>query len=248
MPDLQSYLQRHFLEARAFAAACGLSVRELDDLIDKRLIPAPSYVVNESATVTSFVFGEMDAPGAIPGRYVHPATVVWVDVARRLVASSPADANRAVRDRFIGNFQTALADLNATTWRLRDSFADDGSAIDAGLRARSESAWEHFLRGTFGLCVANPVSEAAIARKEVLQEKLSTLSEDGSKTAFSPEEAGAMVELIDAYAEAAMPFSPIEYPISSRKRLVEGLRPRVLASLQGRAADRAVRPPRDLFG
>jgi hypothetical protein len=96
-----------------------------------------------------------------------------------------------------------------------------------GLRARVESTWEHFLLGTFGLCVADPSSEAAIARKEVLQEKLTMLSDNGAKNEFSEAEARALLELIDAYAQAAMPFSPIEYAVSSRKRLVEDLSARI---------------------
>lgn len=89
--------------------------------------------------------------------------------------------------------------------------------------------WEHFLQGTFGLCVANPLSEEAIAWKEVLQEKLTTLSDNGARAVFSAPKAQAMLELIDAYAQSAMPFSPVEYSVSSRKRLVEDLRARTKA-------------------
>ena len=85
----------------------------------------------------------------------------------------------------MSNCQLALADLNVTTWRLRDSFDDDGSLIADGLRTRIDSVWKHFIYGTFGLCVANPISEAAIARKEVLQEQLSYLYSTGIKTDFS---------------------------------------------------------------
>ena len=95
--------------------------------------------------------------------------------------------------------------------------------IHAGLRVRTDAAWEYFLNGTFGLCVACPISEAHIAYKEVLQEKLTQSSDNGRKTAFSPPQAQATRELIDAYAAASMPFSPIEYASSSRKRLVEDL-------------------------
>ena len=123
--------------------------------------------------------------------------------------------------------QVALADLNATVWRLPDSFNESGLVIVAGLQARLESLWDHFLQGTFGLCVADPVSEAAIARKEVLQEKLIALSENGKKAAFSAAEAQPLLDLIDDYANSSMPFSPIEYPISSRKRLVEDLALRI---------------------
>jgi hypothetical protein len=67
-------------------------------------------------------------------------------------------------------------------------------------------------------------SAAAIAYKEILQEKLVALSENGKKLVYPVQQARAMQELIDAYAAAAMPFSPVAYPVSSRKRLVEDLR------------------------
>ena len=58
----------------------------------------------------------------------------------------------------------------------------------------------------------------------MLQEKLTQLSENGARTVYSPLQLLALHELIDAYAAAAMPFSPVEYALSSRKRLVEDLR------------------------
>ena len=61
----------------------------------------------------------------------------------------------------------------------------------------------------------------------MLQEKLAVLSDNGKKLLFSAAEARDLLQLIDAYAQSAMPFSPVEYPISSRKRLVEDLRARI---------------------
>jgi len=181
MTDLDIYLTAHFLDAPRFAASCGITVDELDELIQMRLVPAPSYTVTEAGTVSSFVFGTMESKGTVPGRYFHPVQVVWIDRARSVCAThGPHAAYQELKERFVRNFQAALASLNATTWRLMDSFNDDGSPISVGLDARTDSAWKHFLHGTFGLCVASPISEAAIARKEVLQEKLIQLSGDGS--------------------------------------------------------------------
>jgi hypothetical protein len=240
MSDLDTYLAKNYLNAEQFAATCEISTDEVAELIKGRLIPAPSYIVTESSTVRSHVFGEMEALGSTPGHYFHPANVVWVDIARRII-SNPGhqSAYEELKERFVGNFQAALAELNATTWRLRDSFDDDGSSVADGLRARTDSAWEHFLHGTFGLCVANPISEAAIARKGVLQEKLGQLNENGFKAEFSQLETQVTLDLIDAYADSAMPFSPVEYHLSSRKRLVEDLRTRIKSAQQRVAADGA---------
>ncbi len=221
MNPLDTYLARHFLNADQIASLCRLSRNELADLIQHRLIPRPAYIVSQSG-VRSHVFGEMQAAGATNGEYFHPATKVWVSNAQTVIAEvGRRQAYEELKKRFAGNLQIALTDLNATTWRLHDSFAAEGVVIPQGLRTRVDSMWEHFLHGTYGLCVANPFSEAAIASKEVLQEKLIALTDNGIKAAFLESEAQTLLELISAYAQATMPFSPIEYPVSSRKRLVE---------------------------
>lgn len=235
MTDLDNYLSKHYLNETQLATASAIRVDEFNALTLDRLVPAPSYVVTDTGTVCSFVFGEMAAPGSTPGRYFHPSQPVWIAQAHHAIANGAAhDAEARLKEQFAVKFATALATLNLTTWRLRDSFGDDGAPIADGLRTRTDSAWKYFLNGTFGLCVANPISEAHIAYKEVLQEKLAQQSEGGVKTVFSPQQVLAMHELIDAYAAAAMPFSPIEYGLSSRKRLVEDLRANIRASNAGR--------------
>lgn len=237
-PMLNDYFVRHFLNAEQFAAACGISTTELAALVQERLVPAPSYVVAGSSTLSSHVFGTLPAPGAKDGEYFHRSGAVWVQRAQRAIEKKGyGNAHDALKKQFVANFSTALAALDANTWRLHDCFDASGAPIAAGLHHRIGHAWTHFLHGTFGLCVANPISEAAIAEKEVLQEKLIALSENGNKTEFTESEAPEILALIDIYAQSAMPFSPIDYPISSRKRLVEDLRARVCTALNHPAED-----------
>lgn len=228
MSELNTYLEKYFFNAQEFSAACNISGDELRALITAELIPEPSYVVTESATIKSFVFGEMAAPEARPGEYFHKEATVWVARALAAIASDgQAAAHEILKRTFTENFAKAHKELNASTWRLADSFAENGAVILAGLEIRCATAWKYFLNGTFSLCVAHPSSEAAIANKEILQEKLTALSENGHKKEFTQAEAQMLLPLITSYADAAMPFSPIEYSISSRKRLVDDLRARL---------------------
>jgi hypothetical protein len=232
MTELDNYLAEHYLNAQQLSALCEISEEELYALILAQLIPEASYIVNKSGTIRSFVFGEMPAAGALPGEYFHRRTASWIKRTRAVIAHNGlATAHASLKQDFITNYRAALADLNTTLWRLSDSFSEDGTAIESGLQARAETAWKYFLNGTFGLCVFDPVSEAAIARKEVLQEKLTSLSENGLKTTFSPTQAQLVSDLIETYARATMPFSPVEYAISSRKRLVDDLKARLLIYL-----------------
>jgi len=232
MTELNIYLSHHYLNDAQLSSVAAISLDELNVLIEGQLVPAPAYVVSEHGTVRSFVFGEMAAPGATPGCYFHPAQVHWIAVAREAMASGGAlhDVQADLKAQFTARYAAALANLDLTTWRLHDSFDGHGTPIPDGLLARTDSAWAHFLNGTFCLCVADPVSEAKIACKEVLQEKLAHKSEHGRKTTFTAQEAIELATLIDAYAAAAMPFSPVEYGLSSRKRLVEDLRMRLSAA------------------
>lgn len=225
MNDLDIYLKHYYQTADQLAASCSISSDELATLVSENLIPRPSYTVAEGGGFISQAFGEFQVQGFTPGQYFHPGNATWVAIALEAKAKcEPHQAHYDLKSRFKSNFAAALAELDKTTFRLPDSFTDAGQVIPEGLDARTEDAWGSFLKGVFSLCVADPSSERSIARKEILQEALTKLSDNGSKGDFPPEEKHYVLELINQYAQAAMPFSPLEYPRSSRKRLVDDLR------------------------
>jgi hypothetical protein len=224
LSELDIYLARYYQNAEEFASNCGISPTQLSELMDQQLIPEPSYIVTKESTLKSYVFGEMDASGSTPGHYFHPANRTWVALA---LSSKGLGSSNELKTRFLNNMRYELEQLNKTLFRLSDSFTNDGTPIPDGLAARTEPLWEHFLKGTFGLCIANPATECEIARKEILQEKLSAVSENGTKLHFTESETTALLSLIEEYAKASMPFSPIEYHRSSRKRLVQDLKGRL---------------------
>lgn len=227
MTDLDRYLAKHYANAPQFANLCGIEEDELRDLIRRELIPQPSYVVRDGE-LRSYVFGAMPAADSTPGQYFHPGMAAWVVRARHNLATHGIeDARERIRQVFENEFTAALRELNDSLFRLDDAFDDAGRPLSSGLRARLDSAWEHFIHGTFGLCVANPESALTIARKEVLQEQLTAWTQNGAKHAFPEADLPALMQLIHAYEAASMPFSPVEYSRSSRKRLVDDLRARL---------------------
>jgi hypothetical protein len=223
MHPLDAYLTRYFVDRPQLAEASGVAPDLLEELIRQRLVPAPSYVV-EGAVVRSAVFGELSAPGARNGEYFHRAMTIWVARAVEILAQGArTDAHDQLAALFRANLGTALANLNSSLWRIPDCFDDQCAPIAAGLKARCDSMWSHFLDGTYGICVAHPISEYAIARKELLQEKLVALTANGARRDFPPDEAREVAYTVESYAAACMPFSPVDYPLSSRKRLVDSV-------------------------
>ena len=101
---------------------------------------------------------------------------------------------------------------------------DFAGALDAFIA----SHWKAHMEGIFGVCVRSPGNIAAIANKETSQVLLGRLTDSGTRRQYSASEAAVLHGLIARYAEACAPFSPVEYPRTSRKRYVEDL-PKQLA-------------------
>lgn len=228
MNATQEYLNQHYLKHADFAALCELTPTMLSQLIASGLVPNPSYVVKDNSNICTVVFGEIACGDVVTGEYFHPAHWAWVQAAAQLQESlGSASAQVQLQQQFRDEFSVALSELHVSTFALADCFDENNAVINAGMAKRCETAWMYFLNGTFGLCVADPSTIANIARKEILQEKLSQLSQNGQGSEFSREETQALLKLIDDYAASSMSFSPAEYARTSRKRLVDDLRLRL---------------------
>lgn len=237
MNSTQDYLDQHYLDQNQFAEHCGLGLQDIELLVRSELIPAPSYLVSDARYCTSVVFGELldldSAEKLRTGTYFHPAASAWTKFAFDTLQLHGADETKEIiKKQFAEEFAQALAIENNNTYRLRDCFDEAGAAIATGIEHRVNTNWQHFLTGVFSLCVANPDSISNIVHKEILQEKLSAISDNGKRVDYQSEDLSTLTKLIDEYANSAMPFSPLEYPRSSRKRLVEDLR-KTLSAIDG---------------
>lgn len=205
---LQTYLQDHFVDKTIFASLAGISTDRLDQLIAIGAIPNATYVC-DGVSVSSAVFGNTPIQQPLIGEYFRPECVRWARIADQAPSGSESEA--------------VMAELkNELRTALQGHFESDDA-----IESRIQSYLPYFLDGTFGLCVADPSTGAGIARKEVLQEKLTALTANGSQPAPAGTTKEELLKLIDDYADSAMPFSPAEYERSSRKRLVDDLRPAV---------------------
>jgi len=203
--SLHEYLQKHFIDKPSFASLAGISEDRLDQLIDARAVPSATYIC-DGTSVRSAVFGTTPIHEQLEGEYFRPECARWVRIAADATKGSEREAVFAV---LINELRSALkAYLNSS----------------ADIEEKIQGFLPHFSNGTFGLCVADPSSGACIVRKEMLQEKLTELTENGSNPCPVGICHGDLLELIDDYARSSMHFSPAEYERSSRKRLVDGLR------------------------
>jgi len=208
---LNTYLHTHFVSRPALAALCNISAERLDALIAEGAAPQPTYVCGDGL-IRSAVFGALPADAGIEGEYFRPEYVRWIQIAD----SAPCGHEREALVKALS------AELEAA---LAVALEDAASA-----KGKAAALLPFFFDGTFGLCVADPSSGAGIVEKELLQERLVELTANGTRVAETADGNRQLLDLIDAYARSSMPFSPAEYPRSSRKRLVDDLRLRLPAS------------------
>lgn len=222
---VERYLRERFLPADDFARACGIDSDELSMLIERGLAPNAAYRVDADGRMRSFVFGEVQEPGAPAGDWFNPHSGSWVARARDALATHGADAASALQARFRAGYLQAMRAAHENDGPI-PGLADANDHFDeAAFDAQFPGVWTHFLQGTFGLCVATPLDEAHIVAKEATQARLTALVHNGTRREFSPAEKAAVRELTVRYESLSMPFSPAEYARSSRKRLIDDMRP-----------------------
>jgi hypothetical protein len=225
--SIDEYLHRYFCDEATLAFDCGIAVETLREMISAGMVPGPAYAVADGCIV-SHVFGEMDAMGAPEGRWFSPSNAAWLRRALAAMAErGRGDATDALRARFKHEYGAALRASHANEGPLPGFTCADGNFDEQSYETAFGTVWQHFLAGTFSLCVCDATDEARIAEKECLQMRLTEATGNGAKLAYTASESKAVQHLIERYLLASMPFSPIEYARSSRKRLVEDVLPRL---------------------
>lgn len=231
--SLRDYLHHHFVDGATLAWMAGISTARLNVLIEAGAVPEPSYLVLDDY-IESAAFGRIHGVAADAGRYFRPEQLRWVQIAGK---AAPGQERQAVLAVLCQELRDALRDATfaqagaaaqiktpVKTPIAMQQTAQADAQQDAQIEQQLHSLLPHFFNGTFGLCVANPACGYAIVRKELLQAHLSALTEHGTLAAPPGVTALELQRLIDDFAAVSMPFSPAEYPRSSRKSLVDDLR------------------------
>lgn len=235
---LATYLTENYCSLEDLACGAHVSVRQIEDLIDQGLVPGCSYEVTSDKCLKSFIFGAIAGGIAPVGRYFAPSNVSWIRRALDLL-------NRCGRARALWQFEAQFEGRYVAALRARMGPGEDLHGVSLPDDKVSEETWrsglantlKHFRVGTYGVCVRDCDSEDRIARKKIAVERLSQRTNNGTRRNFVDQELSQVRLAICEYNAIAMPFSPLDYPMSSRKRLRAGLLPMIGREEQTEGAD-----------
>jgi len=216
--SLQHYLDQYFVSANELCLSAGISPERFVQGVAQNVIPKPSYRVTADAKLHSCAFGVFDDVSAREGEYFSPANAVWIRQFEQALQRGDEPSQL-----FAQHYWSALAQVDALLRPHSDLFAGDG--IDEQPAASRLTALRgHFLNGVFGVCVVQPDNMLQILRKELSQDALTRLTENGQKRHYRSDERDQLLPIMAIYDQVTMPFSPPEYLRCSRKRLLDDIR------------------------
>lgn len=224
--ETRAYLGQHFVPLSALVESTGVSDSEIRALQAAGCIPGPSYRVTAPDRVGSIVFGETVIPGLGPsGEYYAGSVATWVSAAgKRKPWPTLATLGPKLAAEFKSELKAVLLARQAGQAGMDFLFAAPDVEHSGAMQKFLDETWRHFLAGTYGVCVREASTVAVIAEKEIRQHQLTHLTQNGAKFTYTRAEWAAVNEVMLAYEAVTMPFAPHEYPLSSRKRLVDDLR------------------------
>ena len=212
------YLEKYFVDENRLAELAGVSIAFLRDAVEAKAIPGPSYIVKSRSIIESHIFGPTEAIEE-EKKYFHRSTLSWVkNLENLLKEGSLDDAAEKVRV----NLQEDYKEF------LKENTNKSSEEIDAAW----ENTWTHFLKGTYGVCVINPIDGKNIAKKQNAAANLREFTENGQRSIQNQEEWQKYLYLVEQYNLHTMPFAPWDHYLSSRNLLVDDFKSRVGSHIQ----------------
>jgi hypothetical protein len=206
--DLLRYLDTSFFTQHQLLAASGIDAAELAALVQRAVMPKPSYRLRLDIACDSF-FGAHAEHHRVD--YYAKGYASWIGIVQSLPGD--ADARRVFEQRY----RARLAQLAAA------GISSDEPKLNAGLNAHLGDEWRHFLDGTYGLCTRSGLPED-IASKEVAIAIVKQLTGETGEQALTAVERDRLAQAVDLLDAASAPFAPHELGRSSRHRLVDQVR------------------------
>ena len=224
------YLTKHFLTLSQLSEASGVGAPTILELVRYRCIPSYSYRLSTSTVINSQVFGDATIEEASVELYFSPSVTVWIYRAMKLLEHLSFElASLQIKNDFKNAYLKALLESRASELPVFNFLRLEEN--DIRVREKNlDEVWDAWSKGIYGVCIQNPETAERIARKNVVVALLEQLTNNGEKKVYSHSEAKAVAAAISEYDSIAMPFSPHDRGLSSRRRLVDNVLPYIEAT------------------
>jgi hypothetical protein len=214
MADLNlKYIAENYIELEEISRTVRLSVDKLHQLIEAKLIPEPSYIINSEITISSSLNDN------------HKTTIVRKYFPKNILELIKENAEKANADEFKEKFKenllSRLKNHDHKTFAYGNVF-DENQKIDSNKAEEAlEEEWDYYCKGVYGICTINN-NENAIIEKEIAVKRILDFIEKKSAI-LTPEEKIKLEELNTEFNKVTSSFAPYQRELSSRGKYLDKL-------------------------
>jgi len=213
MKDLNiQYIEDNYLEFEEIQKLTNLSSEELESLVDRKLIPSPSYVISSVITISS------------PLNDLHEIKISKRYFAKNivdLIKKNSKESYEELKKEFKENLLFNLTNHHNKAFAYGNVFDANGQ-IDAEKADKAlEEEWDYFCKGVYGICTLNN-NENAIIEKEIIIKRILDFIATKSPSQ-TIEEQNYLKELNDELNKSTSLFAPYQRELSSRGKYLDKL-------------------------
>ncbi len=214
-----NYLFENFDEKLRLVTKLDGNAARLEQLIENKCAPLPSYVINAQLACSSY-FGAHNETAQL--QFFAIGHAKW---AKQLTTMN-IDQEPNAKELFINIHGETHDKL------MRSKLIDVARSLDLGIPTITtqmlNATWQHFLDGTYGVCTKDGLP-GTIAKKQLLVTLLDSFIAKNSFTPLNRDSRKRLGELVNALDDVEPAFAPHERQRSSRQRCINDVRAKFLS-------------------
>ena len=214
MKDINlKYIEDNYLEVEEIIEIMNLTSDQLNHLIDEKLIPEASYVINSEITISSSL---SDNYKIVSSKKYFPKSILQL-IADNILHHNPEKFKKDFRENLLSN----LKNHNYKTFAYGNVFDENGEIDLIKADKAFEEEWNYFCKGIYGICTLESNEEAIIEKEIAIKRILDFIEAKG--TTITQEERNQLKELNDVFNEYTSSFAPYQRDLSSRGKYMDQL-------------------------
>ena len=213
MKDINlKYIEENYLEFEEVIKIMNLTTDKLNQLIQDKLIPEASYVIDSEVTISSSLG---DSFKIVTSKKYFPKNIL------KLIETTISNNGLDFKNDFKENLLSNLKKHKHKTFAYGNVFSENGEIDPEKADKALEEEWDYFCKGIYGICTLQNNEEAIIEKEISIKRILDFIENKGS--AITPEEINHLKKLNDAFNKYTSDFAPYQRELSSRGKYLDKL-------------------------
>ncbi|WP_427871737.1 DUF6058 family natural product biosynthesis protein [Flavobacterium sp. MMS24-S5] len=208
-----NYIKDNYIEFEEVIKTANISLDKLNQLIESKLVPEPSYIINSEINISSSLNDNHRI--IVEEKYFHPSVL-------ELIKKNADNANpEKFKLEFKENLLSNLKNHPHKAFAYGNVFGDNGNIDNEKIEKVLEEEWNHYCNGVYGICTLNN-NENAIIDKEIAIKRILSFIEKKS-TSLTDDEKIELQKINVEFNKSTSSFAPYQRESSSRGKYLDKL-------------------------